>query len=164
MFICSFADLDDKYKWSKEFLENTEYGHKIRHELYENIIFPVLRNGYDNNDPWSLYWLAKTIRNVYGSERMMSLIDNKSDFALMKEYYKLTKSDEICLELLSRTMSSIGYTMHEWPIGIVMGHLESLDELLNKIEYARTLDLGNKYTESLRETEKIVYSEKKRLA
>ena len=63
-FVESFSDLQEKRLWSENYLATARYGHKIRHELYESVIFPALLDGYRRSDPWSLRWLARSVGKV----------------------------------------------------------------------------------------------------
>jgi hypothetical protein len=150
-FILSFKDDDEKVKWTREYLEKGEYGDKIRHELYEKIIFPVLHKGYLQSDPWSLKWLGKTIYNIYGARKLSQLIDDKSDVQLLKEAYRLNMNDtDITSSLLSSIIRGLDFAFHEWPSGILFSSnsepLQECDLVESEIALAQRLDIGNKYT------------------
>ena len=70
LFIDSFADAAERKAFARWFLENEDFGHKIRHELYEAVIFPALVDGYGERDPWSSYWLARTCQNLYQAKHL----------------------------------------------------------------------------------------------
>jgi hypothetical protein len=66
-FVESFTDFAEMEAWTRKFLSTFKGGKRIRHELYERIIFPVLLAGHDRLDPWSIYWLAETAQNLYSA-------------------------------------------------------------------------------------------------
>jgi hypothetical protein len=66
-FIKSFTSYEEKETFTKAYLselENKEYRH-IRHELFVNIVFPVLINDYNNKNIQSMIWIIKFIHEFY---------------------------------------------------------------------------------------------------
>ncbi len=63
-FIASFESFQEKQAWARAFLQRGEFGHKIRHEIYREIIFPVLEHGFHRGDFECAWWLARTSRNL----------------------------------------------------------------------------------------------------
>jgi len=157
MFIDSFSDADERFHWVTTYLEKGGFGHKIRHELYDEIVFPVLLNGYHDNDPWSLYWLAQTIQNVYGSKKLHKQIDFKTDCELLQVRFESDQTDgRVRLALLASLISGFEYAVHEWPSGVLYAPDESPEDLLREIEYARSLDIEKKHTDFFAGIEAIV--------
>jgi ubiquinone/menaquinone biosynthesis C-methylase UbiE len=83
LFIGSFTDYSEKEIWVNKKLKHEFFGYKMRHELYENVVFPVLLNGYKNKNSWSIYWLAKTIQNIYQAKDLHIQIEEKIDIQLL---------------------------------------------------------------------------------
>ena len=163
LFIDSFESFEEKEEWVKIFLEADEFGHKIRHELYEYVVFPVLLKGYENNDPWSYFWLAETIQNVYSSDKLHEKINHQTDYGLLKKCFAADSSNDVVrLALLDRIARSFNYAVHEWPVGVLYAPEESPEDFLSQIEYARVLDVENKYGDLFSNVEQIVIEDKTR--
>lgn len=122
-FIASFKSLEEKVTWTRWYLENESFGHRIRHEIYEGIIFPVLLDGYEKSDPWSIKWLARTSQNLYSSRGLWDRIGGKTEEGLLKELFAICPTDiEVRGQLLSNLVKSFEYMVHEWPAGILYSH------------------------------------------
>lgn len=144
-FIDSFVSITEKEQWTREFLEAGEYGHKIRYELYEEVVFPALLNGYQRKDPWSVLWLARTAQNLYKVKHLHEQIDLKTDFGLLKECYLLDPNNiEIRKDLLNIQVQWLQYCIHEYPTGILYGNdgatTEECQEILSEIGFVREFD------------------------
>jgi hypothetical protein len=165
-FIASFRTMDEKRQWVPGFLEQGDYGLRIRHELYEAVVFPVLLEGYVRRDVWSLCWLAKTIQNVYADRGLFAQIDYKGEWGLLREAYDLSPTEEIKQSLLSTMLNWFGYSQHEWPSGILFGadgaSLSECEKILRDVAFARTLDSGAN-TDYLNEFESKVHAYQRRL-
>jgi hypothetical protein len=146
-FLASLKPADDTQAWTKAFLEGEDVGHQIRHEIYERLVFPVLWQGYEHNDAWSLLWLAKTVNNLYRSPALHALIGYKSERELLMEAYRLQPSDEVQQLLLNADLRFFAYSQHEWPAGILYGSdgasLAECDDILQQVSFARGLDTGD---------------------
>ncbi len=162
-FIQSFNNLEEKTTWVHDYLESRDFCHKIRHELYEAIIFPVLLSGYQQGDAWSLYWLAETHQNFYQAEKLHVQINFISDYELLKKCFDVDNTnDRVRLALLERIERRLDYLLHEWPAGILYAPDESAEEVLQEIEYARQLDKELKYVASFEEAESIIHEDQSR--
>src|SRR5215469_232955 len=66
-FIKSFESYSEKEAWTLEYLQKLEYDSngRIRNELFEEIIFPVLLNGYTEKNVSLMIWLVKLSQNYY---------------------------------------------------------------------------------------------------
>jgi hypothetical protein len=167
-FIESFSSFDEKADWTKGYLASEPIGHKVRHEVYENVIFPVLLEGYRRSDPWSLRWLARTVQNLYQCDHLWMQIDRKTDYALLKELVELCPDDDGARnDLLSRQIEGFHYSVHEWPAGILYGRdgatIEECIEILEEVAYARSLDRGFLHERFLNDFEAKVHEYQQRL-
>ena len=141
-FIDSFENETERRTWVREFLENGDYGHKIRHELYRDLIFPELCQGYRTNDPWSLYFLAHTVQNVYKVRELHERLDWKSDYTLLESCYRVAPDfRDVRAQLLDRVSRGLHFAIHEWPTGL----LGEIEELESELSFAKTLDSENTY-------------------
>ncbi len=153
-FVESFSTFEEKVEWTKWYLENSTFGHTIRHEIYENVVFPVLLDGYHRGDTWSLRWLVKTDQNMNKADHLGKQIDHKSALLMLKELYVSNPEDEETRSLLlERQIDWFQFSVHEWPAGILNGMdgatEEDCREILKDVETARTLDKENRYTDFL---------------
>ncbi|MBW3636378.1 MAG: hypothetical protein KY445_07930 [Armatimonadetes bacterium] len=108
-FIASFNSQEEKEVWVREFLENGGYGHRIRHEIYRDLVFPVLLAGYKRKDAWSTFWLAKTTSNLHDLKQFHSAIENKGAIQLLTEAYNLSPSPDVRKELLEKYLAWISW-------------------------------------------------------
>jgi hypothetical protein len=166
-FIASFETLEEKRVWVHSFLEAGDYGHRVRHEIYENLVYPVLLDGYLKGDATSVAWLARTASNLYVIKSPHPLLKHKTDFALFKEAYRLEPNERIGTDLLSTLINWFSFSQHEWPAGILYGmdgaDIEQCEDILQEIKFARSLDHQRKYEGYLSEFEAKVHEYIKRL-
>lgn len=144
-FVESFASLDEKIAWTRTFLEAGDFAGRIRHELYEIVVFPTLLHGYRLADPWSLWWLARTAQNLYASKPLWRQIDFVSAEALLRALLAQQPDHrEARQALLSQLIDGLRYAMHEWPAGMLYGYdgatLEQCGNLGERLAEARRLD------------------------
>lgn len=156
LFVNSFTSLNEMREWSYAYLPKRETNHasRIRHELYEHIIFPVLLDGFNDGDPLSFYWLAATAQNLMGSSKLHKQIGYISPDELFKSAYESEpNSPRFQHGLLSSLVAGFCYMDHEWPSGIILGLgeniLEAVDEIENDIELALELDHSKEYTQRI---------------
>jgi hypothetical protein len=157
-FCQSFATPEEKAQWTRPFLEAGEYGHRIRHELYEHVVFPALLAGYENNDFWSTVWLARTTQNVYAAKALHEKIGYATQTALLRRCHELDPSNEaVRNELLDQQLAWFAYCIHEWPAGVLYGHdgatVEQCREILEEIAYTRSLDVKSRHKDLLDDVE-----------
>ena len=152
-FIDSFEDDTERRAWVREFLESGDYGHKIRHELYRELIFPELHRGYQADDPWSLYFLARTIQNVYDFHEFSERLGMATDYSLLQDCFRIAPDfRDVRAQLLDSVCRSINFAIHEWPAGLCC----ELEELQSELRFARTLDSENIRSTMFEEVERIL--------
>lgn len=162
-FVQSIESFEEKKAFTDWFFLNDFNGDKVRHELYESILFPVLVEGFCKTDPLSLKRLAETDQNLYQAESMWSQIEFKTKRALLREYIELCPEDTSTRQaLLSAEIEFFRHCEHEWPAGILYGmdgaSESDCKELLAGITYVRQLDTEQKYSGYLAEFETKVVS------
>ncbi len=169
-FIESFENDLEKEEWTKDYLNLYSEGNngKIRHELFDRVIFPVLLKGYKERDLWSYMMLIKFIQNIYQAHELHKKLDQKSDHTLLKECVALfPEADEPKLKLLQAQIRWFEHCEHEWPSGILYGMNGAtppqLEEILSEISHARKLDKSDRYCEYLDRFEDRVHEYKKKL-
>jgi hypothetical protein len=154
----SFSTSEEREQWAHRFLRTHTYGARVRHELYAELVFPVLSAGSNRNDAWSLYWLAGTIQNLYKARGLYELIKFKSKTDLLKDAYAIDQNSTGVREaLLKSLLDDFDYASHEWPSGILWGPgettLDRCNEMMSEVTLARELDRERAYAWSIDEFE-----------
>lgn len=166
-FIASFQTVIEREIWVREFLHSQEFGHKIRHEIYRQLVFPLLLDGYTRADAWSVFNLAKTAQNLYDSQALHAKIDFQTEWQLLAKAYDLQPDEPTRQRLLIAHIEGFRYRQHEWPAGILVGansaNLEQCDDILQVIARVRKLDSENLHANFLNEFAEKVGAYKTRL-
>jgi len=170
-FINSFDNFKEKELWTMKYLPNLEKTHDgyIRYELFEEIVFPVLWNGYKNKNISLMIWLVKLSENYYRNRKILEEINYKTDLEIIKECYEMDCDNNEIIDLyLSIEIRGINYAMHEWPSCILIGtsntNLEDCEkELSEVIPIIKKLDRQKKYTDYINDYENKLKKYIKRL-
>lgn len=149
-FIKSFASIVEKRSFTHWYFKNEFDGKKIRRDLYEHILFPVLLEGYNNSDAWSIKTLAETELNLYEAKSLWQQIGNKPKLVLLRQYLSLRPNDyNARWRVLSEQINSFRYCEQEWPSSIIYGEHEATEaecrKIAEEIASARKLDVEQKY-------------------
>lgn len=157
-FLRSFNTSEEREQWAHTFLKTHTYSARVRHEVYAELIFPVLLAGSKRNDAWSLYWLAGTIQNLYSARGLYEQIKFEDKISLLKTAYAIDrKSSEVRKALLKSLLDYFDYASHEWPDGILWGNdgatLDQCNEIMSEVTLARELDRECAYALSIDEFE-----------
>lgn len=143
-FVSSFADDDERARWTWEHLPSLEINRhgRLRHELYEGVVFPVLVRGYQRDDVDSLLWLAKTWTNLVSATHLWERIGRESAIDMLRRAYRLAPDRaDVRLALLTELLRIFAFIDHEWPASLIWT-AEEVPELLADVELARTLAVG----------------------
>ena len=167
-FLRSFNSSEEREQWTRTFLKTHTYGAKVRHEVYAELIFPILFAGSKRNDAWSLYWLAGTCQNLYSAHKLYEIINFKGKTDLLKEAYAIDcNSTEVRQELLKSLLDDFAYASHEWPAGILWSvngaTLNQCTEIMSEVALARELDRDCAHALSIDDFESKVKHYKERL-
>jgi hypothetical protein len=159
-FINSFENYMEKEQWTVEYLSKLEMDSngRIRNELFEEIIFPVLCNGYHDKNILLMIWLVKLNQNYHQNHRIWKKINYKTEIEIIKECYDLEPDNNEVTDLfLELMMNKLDFNMHEWPHYILFGNSVATKEecqiLLDRIEFINKLDRNKKYSEYLHDCE-----------
>jgi hypothetical protein len=157
-FLQSFSTFEEREQWTRSFLKTHAYGKRVRHELYAEVIFPVLLAGSQRKDAWSLYWLAGTSQDLYRARRLHEQIQFRGEISLLKEAYALDpSSSEVRKALLKSLMDYFRYAAHEWPTCILWGMdgatRDQFNDMMSEVTFSRELDRECVHTLSIDEFE-----------
>lgn len=154
-FIRSFENDAEKELWTKEYLPTLEFNCncRIRNELFEEIVFPVLLNEYNHKDISSMIWLVKLEQNIITNNRILKRINYKTVWEIIRECYTIEPNNTEVTDLyLEYSIKQMDFCTHEYHCaGIILygNDIASKDEcilLLEEIVFIKnTLDRNKKY-------------------
>ena len=164
-FILSFENYTEKESWTMEFLpklvQNSNGNGRIRNELFEEIIFPVLLNGYNSKNITSMIWLVKLNQNFHQNHKIWQQINYTTELEIIEECYSIDPNNtEVIDEYLKIVIRGIDFTIHEMPFGILYGNSfatkDECKELLEEIPLIKKLDRNNEYKDYIIEYENML--------
>ena len=122
---------------------------RIRHEIFQFIVFPPLKSGMERGEPEASYLLGKHIQNLYSDDALYRQIDYRSKTELFQEAYVGNPSSPQYRDAyLSSVLENLSFAFHEWPSGILIEHTDwqqELRELRAQISLAVSLDRSGEY-------------------
>ncbi len=144
-FIKTFATDEEREEWTRWYMSNRAIGHAVRHELFEQVIFPVLLSGHRTSDPWCIEMLERCAQNLYKAEHLWSQVGYQTEMQLAERRLEITPNDMKAKErVLEHLISWFQYSEHEWPAGILYGSDGATElqcqEILRSIHKAHALD------------------------
>ena len=157
-FLDSFPDLAAKAAWTDANLEKLRINRhaRIRHELFEEVIFPVLLSRFKTGDPEAMYQLARYAQNLGSAEHLDKQMGIASTRDLLQRAHEAAPHDDRYRKaLLQDLMGAFNYLDHEWPVGILVDFRDAgaWDTLSEMISEARRLDTEGDRTARLNEFE-----------
>lgn len=160
-FISSFEGNEDVEQWVWKYLPTlkTNRHSRIRHEIFHELVFPALREGFHNNDFACILWLGKLSQNVYQSPSIHKELGWTSEIELYEKCHELSpENDEARLLLLKSVVSWLAYTEHEWPSGILYGNdgatIQQCDEISLVVQKVIGLDKEHRHSEFIKQYHK----------
>lgn len=128
---------------------------RIRHELYERIIFPALKADFERGDPEASYLLGEHIQNLYSSHTLMEEIGQRSSRDFFRIAFQRDPSSvRYQRAYLGALISDLQFAFHEWPNGIIIDHKdwrEGLSGVRDLLSLALSLDSDRAYYSLLSE-------------
>ncbi len=134
-FISSFQSSKDIEEWVWEYLPKiaTNRHSRIRHEIFCELVFPTLRDGYKNGDFASTLWLGKLSQNLYQLQSAHEALDGVSEIELYNRCHEIDpENDEVRLLLLKSIVSWLAYAEHEWPRAYLLATTVPLSNSVTK--------------------------------
>lgn len=165
----SFPNLESKKVWTLDNLDRIpkNYESCIRHEIYENIIFPVLKDGFERGDPKASYLLGEYSQNLYKNRSLFEQMDERTEIDFFRiAFISEPKSVQYQRAYLGSLVSNLRYIFHEWPSGILIDQTnwrEELSDLRAQVLLALSLDRESQYSDLLAEWTNIIDQYKVRL-
>lgn len=157
-FISTFDDDTEIENWVWDSLPDLEMNRhsRIRHEIFSELVFPVLKRGYQIGDVKCTMWLGKLIQNIYQAKGLDEELGWVTDLSLFNKCYEIDPSnEEVRLLLLEKIVDWLQYSEHEWPSGILYGNNEATlaecSEISIEIERVLKLDKEFKYSEFIKQ-------------
>ena len=95
-FISSFDGKDEIDNWVWEYLPglSTNRSSRIRHEIFHELVLPVLKAGYKYGDFSCTLWLGKLIQNIYQSRKTHEDLGWITEIELYNKCHKLDPGNE----------------------------------------------------------------------
>ncbi|MHC9544085.1 MAG: hypothetical protein AB9903_31615 [Vulcanimicrobiota bacterium] len=160
-FIVSFSgNMEEMRQWVWAYLDDYEVSRFswMRYEIFVDLVFPVLLEGYHEKDFKSTMWLGLLINNLMQAQSLYEKIDYRDDFDLLEEcYIREPENRKVIDVLFFRIIKLLEYCEHEWPNGIpyhsIGATLEQCDKLRHYLELAREMDKESKNIEFLEQFE-----------
>ncbi len=169
-FISSLDDQREAEAWVWEYLPKLSKNRhsRVRHELFHEVIFPVLKTGYEDGEFKSTLWLGKLSQNLYQAEKLHEQLGWVTELDFYKKAYKLDpENDEVRMLLLDSIVSWLQYTEHEWPSGILYGNngatLDQCQEIAVEVQRVLSMDKEYKYSEFIKQYNKKLCQYRARL-
>ena len=112
-------------RWAQEFLrQKLEEGQNIplRNPLFEEVLFPLLADGYRSGDCRAAKWLAQLAQVLIHARSCWQALGCPSDAELWREAYRRNSDDEEARKgLIDVIASYVRHTLHELPAGVLLG-------------------------------------------
>lgn len=152
-FISSFVDDKEvqEWVWSHLLELKTNRHSRIRHEIFVELVYPVLKRGYQAGDFKSTLWLGKLIQNIYQISKLHEELNYITDVQLYRKCFELNSEDnEVKSLLLQNIVQWLEYCIHECPSGILYGNdgatFEQCQEIREEVKFAKKLYTYKKYS------------------
>lgn len=167
-FVETFATDDEREQWTRWYFDNRATRHVIRHEVFEQVIFPALLTGYQRSDPWCIEMLERCDQNLYRAKHLWAQIGHQTGMQMAERLLALRPEDrQAKTRVLEYLINGFRYSEHEWPAGILYGSDGATacqcDEILLDVRRARTLDEACVHSSFLSQFEARVQQYRQRL-
>lgn len=117
---------------------------RIRHEIFEFIVFPSLKAGMERGEPEASYLLGKHVQNLYSDDALHKAVGYRSETQLFQEAYDANpNSPQYRNAYRGSVLDNLYFAFHEWPSGLPIEHTnwqQELRDLRGQISLAMSLD------------------------
>lgn len=118
-------DIGIQVEWVRAFLGTKSLSAlrvPIRSPLFVEVLFPVLRDGFNARDKWAIRWLAKLDQHLYQAKGCWAELGHPTAEGLWRIAHRLDPEDEEARQgLVEQIANYIRYTLHEVPSGVLFG-------------------------------------------
>ncbi|MCQ4166094.1 hypothetical protein [Tahibacter harae] len=168
-FIATFSTDEERETWTRWYLDSRTGDRRIRHELFEHVIFPVLLAGYQRSDLWCLEMLDRYAQNLYRAQHLWARVGYRTDVQFAQQRLALAPHDgQARARVLQHWIGWFGHSEHEWPTGILYGMDGATEqqcaEILAQVHEVRALDQEGRYRDYLDQFEAKVRQYLQRLS
>lgn len=153
-FAASFSSEAEREVWVRANLPSLAAdGARLPHELFTQVVLPVLLAGRDRRDPFALLWMGKLAAN-FNSDTRLAIEVNCSPVAMLDLLLE-TVPDHVEGRLLrlDAAINWLRFCVHEWPAGILYGMdgatLAECGEIRAEVAIARRLDVDKRCADFL---------------
>ena len=153
-FAASFASEAERELWVRTNLPSLAAdGARLPHELFTQVVLPVLLAGRDRRDPFALLWMAKLSDNFHSDTRLATEV-NYAPVAILDELLEVAPDHvEGRLLRLDTAINWLRFSVHEWPAGILYGMdgatLAECGEIRAEVAIARRIDVDKRFADFL---------------
>ncbi|MEP5630457.1 MAG: hypothetical protein ABJP79_01095 [Tateyamaria sp.] len=153
--IDTVPSLDAKTVWTQNNLDRLPLNcsSQIRHEIYESIVFPVLKAEFSRDEPDASYLLGKHWQNLVTMRSLSEQMDHRSATDFFRIAFELEPSSvRYRHAYLTSLINDLDFTFHEWPTGILIDHTnwqEDMQRLKEKLSLADSLDKDGRFSADL---------------
>ncbi len=158
LFIKSFKDEDEVRSWVWEYLPQlggNTHG-CIRHEIFVNLVYPVLKKGFDSNDYESTLWLGKLVQNIYQAKGVCEEFESLTEMDFYRKCHDIDPdNNEGKKLLLNHILGWLSQCEHEWPRGILYGMdgatIEQCKDIREEANFALSLTTKPSHKEFIKQ-------------
>lgn len=156
--------------WTRDNLDRLPLNNasRIRHEIFQSVVFPSLKAKVERGDPEASYLLGKHFQNLISDSALHERIGYRSNTELFRDAYNSNPSSaKYGGAYLDSVIETLRYTFHEWPTGILIEHTNWRQELRGlraTLSLAMSLDRRGEYKGILAKWSQITDQYEDRLA
>jgi hypothetical protein len=153
-FAASFASEMEREVWVRTNLPTLAAdGARLPHELFTQVVLPVLLAGRDRHEPFALLWMVKLADNFHSDMRLATAM-NYAPVAILDELLEAAPDHvEARLLRLDAAIDWLRFCVHEWPAGILYGMngatLAECGEIRAEVAVARRIDVDKRFADFL---------------
>lgn len=145
-FVGSFKNNDEVGSWVWGYLQKPEKNRHscIRYEIFIDLVYPVLKKGFESGDYNSTLWLGKLVQNVYQTKGIFEDLGSNVEMDFFRKCHEIDPNVEEGNELLLQSILSwLSHCVHEWPSGILYGmdgaSIEQCQDIRSEANFAKSL-------------------------
>ncbi|MEO9684003.1 MAG: hypothetical protein ABJF86_18640 [Tateyamaria sp.] len=168
--IDAVPSLDAKTVWTQNNLDRLPLNrtNRIRHEIYESIVFPVLKAKFGRDEPDASYLLGKYWQNLVTMRSLSEQMNHRSATDFFRIAFELEPSSvRYRHAYLTSLINDLNFTFHEWPTGILIDHTnwqEDIQRLKEQLSLAGSLDKDRRFSADLADWFEVSQQYETRLA